>query len=149
LFDYCHGELEYRSLRFENEILDQRDYQGTAIVNYTEQSVPFTRITEHKHFECGSTGVDAHPAAKTVITREHPAKYRRGETPYYPIRDDANSALYERYRQLANRSGVLVGGRLGTYQYYDMHQVVAQAMAMAERETGRVAAVDSQHKRAA
>ena len=84
-----------------------------------------------------------------MITREYPAKYHRGETPYYPIRDGANSALYERYRQLANRSGVLVGGRLGTYQYYDMHQVVAQAIAMAERETGRTAAVDSQHKRAA
>jgi UDP-galactopyranose mutase len=148
LFDYQHGELEYRSLRFENEVFDRRDYQGTAIVNYTDQDVPFTRVTEHKHFECGSAGADAHPAAQTVITREFPAQYQRGDTPYYPIRDDANSALYERYRQQADQSGVLVGGRLGTYQYYDMHQVVAQALAMAQRETGRTP-VDSRHKPAA
>jgi UDP-galactopyranose mutase len=149
LFDYCHGELEYRSLRFENQILDQRDYQGAAIVNYTDQAVPFTRITEHKHFECGPGGVTTHPAAQTVITREYPSRYQRGETPYYPIRDDVNAALYERYRQLAEQSNVLVGGRLGTYQYYDMHQVVAQAMAMAQRETGRTTTADAQHKPAA
>ncbi|MEX2113048.1 MAG: UDP-galactopyranose mutase [Pirellulales bacterium] len=135
LFDYRFGELEYRSLRFENEVLDQQDYQGAAIVNYTEQAVPHTRITEHKHFECGPAGVDSHPSRQTVITREYPAPYHRGETPYYPIRDAANSALYERYRQAADQSSVLLGGRLGTYQYYDMHQVVAQAMAMAQRET--------------
>jgi UDP-galactopyranose mutase len=137
LFDYRCGELEYRSLRFESEVIDQRDYQGAAIVNYTEQAVPFTRITEHKHFECATGNVVAHPASQTVITREFPATYHRGETPYYPIRDAANSALYERYRLAANQSGVLVGGRLGAYQYYDMHQVVAQAMAAAEREAGR------------
>jgi UDP-galactopyranose mutase len=137
LFDYRYGELEYRSLRFESEVIDQRDYQGAAIVNYTEQAVPFTRITEHKHFECATGNVAAHPAGQTVITREFPATYHRGETPYYPIRDEANSALYERYRLAANQSGVLVGGRLGAYQYYDMHQVVAQAMAAAEREAGR------------
>ena len=105
------------------------DFQGTAIVNYTEREVPYTRITEHKHFE--STG-----SRQTVITREYPTEYQRGGTPYYPIGDAANTALFERYRAEAQRAGILVGGRLGTYRYYDMHQVVAQALAMAGRELG-------------
>jgi UDP-galactopyranose mutase len=126
LFDYRYGELEYRSLRFENEVLDN-DFQSAAIVNYTDEAVPFTRITEHKHFEFRGRG-------RTVITREYPATYQRAGTPYYPIRDAANTALHERYRRAAERRGMLVGGRLGTYQYYDMHQVVAQALAMADRE---------------
>ena len=130
LFGYGHGELEYRSLRFETEVL-AGTYQQAAIVNYTDLAVPFTRITEHKHFaQCTSP--------QTVITREYPAAYRRGATPYYPIRDAANTAVYERYRREAERAGVLLGGRLATYQYYDMHQVVAQALSMAERERGRV-----------
>jgi UDP-galactopyranose mutase len=132
LFDFRYGELEYRSLRFETEVREEADFQGAAIVNYTDAAVPFTRITEHRHFErCA--------ARRTVITREYPAPYRRGDTPYYPIRDAANSALYERYRQDAQRAGVLLGGRLATYQYYDMHQVIAQALALADRALGRAA----------
>ncbi len=128
-FDCRFGELAYRSLRFEHEVL-AGDFQGTAIVNYTDAAVPFTRITEHKHF-----AYQASP--QTVITREYPADYHRGQIPYYPIRDAANSALYERYRAEAGRQGLLLGGRLATYQYYDMHQVVAQALALAERELGQ------------
>ena len=128
-FDHRFGRLEYRSLRFENEIV-AGDYQGSAIVNYTERSVPFTRITEHKHFE----GRSALP--HSVITREYPADYREGATPYYPVRDELNTARYERYRRLAADSNVIFGGRLGTFQYYDMHQVVAQAMAVASDAIG-------------
>jgi UDP-galactopyranose mutase len=129
LLDYRFGELEYRSLRFETEVREHQ-FQTAAIVNYTDASIPFTRITEHKHFELRSGG-------PSVITREFPAAYDRSQTPYYPIRDEANSELFERYRQEAARSGILLGGRLGTYQYYDMHQVVAQAQTLAEHELGR------------
>jgi UDP-galactopyranose mutase len=125
-FDYRHGRLEYRSLRFEHETLDG-DFQGSAIVNYTAADVPFTRITEHKHFEMSA-------APRTVITREFPEAYDETKIPYYPIRDEANTALYERYRRMADPLPVIFGGRLGTYQYYDMHQVVAQAIVAAEAE---------------
>jgi UDP-galactopyranose mutase len=125
-FDYRFGELSYRSLRFETEVLEG-DFQGAAIVNYTDRAVPFTRIVEHKHFEFQRS-------AQTVITREYPLAYERGRIPYYPIRDAEQTALYERYRQEGERSGVLFGGRLATYQYYDMHQVIAQALAMAAKE---------------
>ena len=125
-FDYRFGELEYRSLRFENEVL-QGDFQGAAIMNYSEEGVPFTRITEHKHFEFQTS-------SQTVITREYPAPCDRRQVPFYPIRDAANTVLYERYRAEAQRLGLLVGGRLATYQYYDMHQVVAQALALADKE---------------
>jgi UDP-galactopyranose mutase len=125
-YDYRFGELEYRSLRFENEVLDG-DFQGAAIVNHTAADVPYTRITEHKHFEFQTS-------PRTVITREYPATCDRNQVPYYPIRDAANSALYERYRAEARREGLLVGGRLATYQYYDMHQVVAQALTLADNE---------------
>jgi UDP-galactopyranose mutase len=127
-FDYRYGQLDYRSLRFESEILDH-DFQGAAVVNYTDAAVPFTRIVEHKHF-------DPQPGSRTVITREFPQAYDAGQTPYYPIRDARNMAIYERYRAAATESGVLFGGRLGTYQYYDMHQVVAQAMTLAARDLG-------------
>ncbi len=127
-FDYRFGQLDYRSLRFETEVRDG-DFQGAAIVNYTADSVPYTRIIEHKHF-------DPQPGSRTVITREYPQAYDAAQTPYYPIRDARNSAIYERYRTLGSESGVLFGGRLGTYQYYDMHQVVAQAMTMAARHLG-------------
>jgi len=130
-FDYRFGQLDYRSLRFESETLDG-DFQGAAIVNYTEAAVPFTRIVEHKHF-------DPQPGSRTVITREFPQAYDVTQIPYYPIRDARNTAMYERYRTVAAESGVLFGGRLATYQYYDMHQVVAQAMTMAAR------ALDSGH----
>jgi UDP-galactopyranose mutase len=125
-YDYCYGELEYRSLRFEHEVL-AGDFQGTAIMNYSDADVPYTRITEHKHFEFQNS-------ANTVITREYPAACDRSQVPYYPIRDAANTALYERYRADAQRDGLLVGGRLATYQYYDMHQIVAQALSLADKE---------------
>ncbi len=127
-FDYRFGELAYRSLRFETEVLEG-DFQGAAIVNYSEASVPYTRITEHKHFEFQRS-------PRTVITREYPQAYERGRIPYYPIRDAAQTALYDRYRRHAEHSGVLFGGRLATYQYYDMHQVIAQALSMAAKEFG-------------
>ena len=132
LFGYRHGDLEYRSLRFETERLEG-DFQGTSIVNYTAAEVPYTRIAEHKHFELKT-------CRQTVITREYPDDYDRSKTPYYPIRDAANAALFERYQADASASGILLGGRLATYQYFDMHQVVAQALAMARRECGSVPA---------
>lgn len=122
-FDYRFGELEYRSLRFETETLTG-DFQGTAIVNYGEAATPFTRIVEHKHFEFKA-------CSTTVITREYPQKYERGREAFYPIRDVQNTARYEQYRRLAAESQIVFGGRLGTYQYFDMHQVVAQALAIA------------------
>jgi UDP-galactopyranose mutase len=127
-FDYRYGPLEYRSLRFRTAVLEG-DYQGAAIVNYPDAAVPYTRVVEHKHFEPG-------PGRRTVVTREYPQAYEIGRTPYYPIRDARNLALYGRYRTAGAASGVLFGGRLGTYQYYDMHQVIAQAMTMAARECG-------------
>jgi len=125
-FDYRFGALDYRSLRFETESTTG-DYQGASIVNYSSTDVPFTRIVEHKHFAKQQS--DA-----TVITREYPEKYERGGNAFYPIRDLRNSAIYERYRELAEHSGVVFGGRLGSYQYYDMHQVVAQAISLAAKE---------------
>jgi UDP-galactopyranose mutase len=112
-----------------NRVLDG-DFQGSAIVNYAAADVPYTRITEHKHFEMLDT-------PRTVISYEYPDQYDETKVPYYPIRDAANEAVYEKYHQLAAASGVIFGGRLGTYMYYDMHQVVAQAMHTAEKELDR------------
>ena len=128
-FDYCLGELQYRSLRFEEELLEECDnYQGNAVVNYTEREVPYTRIIEHKHFEFGTQPC-------TVITREYPAVWERGDEPYYPINDERNSQLYEKYVHLAAaEKNVLFGGRLGQYKYYDMDKVIAEALKMAESE---------------
>ena len=128
-FDYCLGELQYRSLFFEEELLEGcENWQGNAVVNYTEREVPYTRIIEHKHFEFGSQ-------PDTVITREYPAAWKRGDEPYYPVNDGRNSALYRRYAELAaGRKRVLFGGRLGQYKYYDMDKVIAAALEMAERE---------------
>ena len=132
-YDYCYGELEYRSLRFETETLDMENYQGNAVVNYTEYEIPYTRIIEHKHFEYGcqggygNTGTPA--IQKTVITREYPAAWEKGAQPYYPMNDEKNNALYERYRELAEKEEhVIFGGRLGMCRYYDMHQVIAEAL---------------------
>ncbi|HEX6961901.1 MAG TPA: UDP-galactopyranose mutase [Lacipirellula sp.] len=127
-FDYRYGELDYRSLRFETVELTG-DFQGASIVNYTAADVPYTRIVEHKHFAMQQ--ID-----RTVITYEHPQSYERGREPFYPIRDWRNTAVYDRYRRLADATSVIFGGRLGTYQYFDMHQVVGQAMATARRELG-------------
>lgn len=132
-YDYCFGELEYRSLRFETEVLDMENYQGNAVVNYTEYEVPYTRIIEHKHFEYGCQGGYGGDGSgvsdKTVITREYPAAWSRGEEPYYPMNDEKNNALYARYRELADQEEhVIFGGRLGMYRYFDMHQVVREAL---------------------
>ena len=121
-FDYCFGELEYRSLRFETEVLDEENYQGNAVVNYTEYEIPYTRIIEHKHFEYGTQ-------PKTVITREYPKNWLKGDEPYYPMNDERNAALYAKYRELAEQEGnVLFGGRLGQYKYYDMDDTVEAAL---------------------
>ena len=127
-FDYKYGELEYRSLRFETELLDTDNYQGNAVVNYTEYEIPYTRIIEHKHFEFNQ-------CEKTVITREYPATWKKGDEPYYPMNDDRNNEIFSKYKALyeAERK-VLFGGRLGEYKYYDMHQVVARALEMVRKE---------------
>jgi UDP-galactopyranose mutase len=127
-FDYCYGELEYRSLRFETEILDSDNYQGNAVVNYTEREIPYTRIIEHKHFEFGMQ-------PKTVITREYPAAWSKGQEAYYPVNDEKNNALYEKYNQLAqSQDKVIFGGRLGLYKYLDMHNVIKIALEYAQKE---------------
>ncbi len=121
-FGYCYGELSYRSVRFENEILDTDNYQGNAVVNYTESDVPYTRIIEHKHFEFGKQ-------EKTVISREYPIEWSSGIEPYYPINDDKNTALYEKYAELAKgHPDIIFGGRLGHYKYYDMDKVIRAAL---------------------
>ena len=131
-FDYKFGELEYRSLRFEHEILDQENYQGNAVVNYTERDIPYTRIIEHKHFEFGTQ-------AKTVITREYPADWKRGDEPYYPINDAKNNAIYEQYLAEAEKNGrVIFCGRLADYKYYDMHVTVERALDVVEEELGSI-----------
>lgn len=128
-FDYKLGALEYRSLRFEQEELPECDnYQGNAVVNYTEREIPYTRIIEHKHFEFGTQ-------AGTVITREYPEKWEAGDEPYYPVNNERNDKLFGEYGKLAAKEpNVLFGGRLGQYKYYDMDKVIAAALAMAEKE---------------
>ncbi|MEE5989759.1 MAG: UDP-galactopyranose mutase [Lachnospiraceae bacterium] len=132
-FGYSEGELEYRSLRFEREILDTDNYQGNAIVNYTEYEIPYTRVIEHKHFEFGCRGENVNP--KTVITHEYPATWKRGDEPYYPMNDEKNNSLYERYVKLASekRPDVFFGGRLGKYKYLDMDKVIAVALEDAQK----------------
>ena len=132
-FDYCYGELEYRSLRFETEELDMENYQGNAVVNYTEYEVPYTRIIEHKHFEFGCQNGEYNP--KTIITREYPATWKKGDEPYYPMNDEKNNALYTKYKELASKEEkVIFGGRLGMYKYFDMHNVVAEALRCVRNE---------------
>ncbi len=127
-YDYRFGELEYRSLKFESEVLDCENYQGNAVVNYTEYEIPYTRIIEHKHFEFGNQ-------EKTVITREYPAKWEKGDEPYYPMNDDKNNELYLRYKDLGDKEEkVIFGGRLGMYKYFDMHNIVDEALKLAETE---------------
>ncbi len=127
-FDYCYGPLQFRSLRFESEVLDMENYQGNAVVNYTDRETPYTRVIEHKHFE-----FDTQP--KTVITREYPMDWHPGDEPYYTVNDEKNDQLYQRYAALAEREpDVLFGGRLGEYKYYDMDKVIASALGFAARE---------------
>lgn len=126
-FDYRLGALEYRSLRFETEVLDTDNYQGNAVVNYTDAETPWTRIIEHKHFTFGTQ-------PKTVITREYSAAWQPGDEPYYPVNDQRNTELYQRYAALAAQEPhTLFGGRLGAYRYYDMDQVIAAALALAQQ----------------
>ena len=127
-FDYCYGALSYRSVRFETEILDTDNFQGNAVVNYTASDVPYTRIIEHKHFEFGSQ-------PKTVISREFSAEWNRGTEPYYPVNDEENNQLFEKYRALAaKRADVVFGGRLGQYRYYDMDRVIDAALCAVKEE---------------
>ena len=127
-FGYRLGALEYRSVRFETEVLDTDNYQGVAVVNYTDRETPYTRVIEHKHFEFGTQ-------PKTVISREYSAEWKVGDEPYYPVNDDKNGALYAQYRALADgEKNVLFGGRLGEYRYYDMDKVIESALEAVRKE---------------
>lgn len=127
-FDYKLGKLEYRSLRFETEVINASNYQGNAVVNYTDSETPYTRIIEHKHFEFGNQ-------EKTIITKEYSKKWESGDEPYYPVNDEKNNHLYKSYKKLAEEYGnIIFGGRLGQYRYYDMHQVIAATLQCVEKE---------------
>lgn len=127
-YDYKFGPLQYRSVRFETEILDTDNYQGNAVVNYTERQVPYTRIIEHKHFEFGTQ-------EKTVISKEYSSEWEPGVEPYYPVNNEENNSLYEKYRELAEKEDkVIFGGRLGSYKYYDMDKVIEAALQCAAKE---------------
>ena len=126
-FGYCYGNLQYRTVNFETEVLDTPNYQGNAVINYTEREVPYTRVIEHKHFEMFGSAVYDTP--KTVVSREYSTEWKPGMEPYYPVNDEANSALYQRYKALAEQElGVTFGGRLAEYKYYDMDKVIEQAL---------------------
>ncbi len=128
-YGYCLGPLEYRSVRFETEVLDQANFQGNAVINYTDAETPWTRIIEHKWFEFGIRSDTGEPAEKTVISREYSAAWKPGDEPYYPVNDEKNTALYRRYAEMAEKEErVIMGGRLGSYRYYDMDQVIAAAL---------------------
>lgn len=130
LYDYCYGKLEYRSLKFETEELEKENFQGVAVVNYTDREIPYTRIIEHKHFEFGTQPT-------TVITKEYPATWSAGMEPYYPINDEKNQELYSRYKAKADaQNGLILGGRLAEYKYYDMDKVIESAFALVEKELG-------------
>ena len=138
-FDDCYGPLEYRSLRFESEELPEVDnFQGNAVVNYTEREVPFTRIIEHKFFEFGRDSETGEPIKGTIITREYPATWEKGMEPYYPVNNDANNAAYEKYHKLAcEKKNVIFGGRLGLYKYFDMDKVIRASLDAAAEELGK------------
>ena len=125
-FDFCYGELEYRSLNFEHELLDKEQFQSVAVVNYTDSENKFTRIIEHKHFE-------GTKSPKTIITREYPAEFKEGMEPYYPVNDEKNSELLAKYLELSKKEKkVIFGGRLGSYKYYDMDDTVKAALDLAK-----------------
>ena len=129
-YDYCFGKLEYRTVRFETEVLDTDNYQGVAVVNYTDRETPYTRVIEHKHFEFGTQ-------PKTVISKEYSTDWQEGMEPYYPVNDQRNQALYQQYAQkAAQEPNVIFGGRLGEYKYYDMDKVIESAMNLWERIQG-------------
>lgn len=127
-YGYKYGPLEYRSLRFDNEVLDTDNYQGNAVVNYTDAKTPYTRIIEHKHFEFGTQ-------PKTVITKEYPREWQQGDEPYYPINDQKNSEVFQKYKDAAmGEDKVIFGGRLADYKYYDMHQIIYHALETVKQE---------------
>ena len=128
-FNYCLGHLEYRTVRFETEVLDESNYQGNAVVNYTAAAVPYTRVIEHKHFEM--FGEEVYRCKKTVVSREYSTEWQLGMEPYYPVNDDRNSALYARYKELTDKEEhVIFGGRLAEYKYYDMAPIVEKVLSM-------------------
>ncbi len=132
-FNYCYGELEYRSVRFETEVLDMDNYQGNAVINYTEREVPYTRIIEHKHFEFGRDE-NGNELPKTVISREYSMEWKPGDEPYYPVNDEKNGDLYKKYKELADKEEkVIFGGRLAEYRYYDMDKVIESALCMVDK----------------
>ena len=127
-FDYKFGELEYRSLKFENSLLELEDFQGCSIINYTDLNIPYTRITEHKHFEDIKSEV-------TWITKEFPKDYKKRDIPYYPINDEKNNKIYNQYKELSNLyPNIIFGGRLSEYKYYDMHQIISSSLEMVKKE---------------
>mgnify|MGYP002626788565 CR=1 FL=1 len=130
-FDYSEGELEYRSLRFETENLDVENFQGNAVINYTEREIPYTRIIEHKHFEPESPAISK---PFTIITKEYPATWKQGDEPYYAVNDEKNSALYAKYKSLADKQDkVVFGGRLGMYKYFDMDDTIIVAWELSKK----------------
>jgi len=135
-FDYCLGNLEYRSVRFETEVLDKDNFQGNAAVNYTDRETPWTRIIEHKWFQFGKDD-EGNDLPKTVVSREYSSEWKPGDEPYYPVNDKKNGELYKKYRELAEKEDkVIFGGRLGEYKYYDMDKVIESALKCAEKELG-------------
>ncbi|MBQ5870339.1 MAG: UDP-galactopyranose mutase, partial [Lachnospiraceae bacterium] len=131
-FDYQFGKLQYRTVRFENEVLDTDNYQGNAVINYTDRETPYTRIIEHKHFEFGTQ-------PKTVISKEYPCEWTEGMEPYYPVNDERNQELYKKYAELAEaEEHVIFGGRLAEYKYYDMDKVIESAFQRVEKEFGHL-----------
>ena len=135
-FDYKLGALEYRSVRFDTEVLDTPNFQGNAAVNYTDRETPWTRIIEHKWFEFGKDD-EGNDIPKTVISREYSSEWKVGDEPYYPVNDEKNGKLYQEYKKLAeDEKNVIFGGRLGEYKYYDMDAVIASALGLCEKELG-------------
>ena len=133
-FGYCYGNLQYRTVSFETEVLDTPNHQGCAVVNYTEREVPYTRVIEHKHFEM--FGGEVYAVPETVISREYSTEWKPGMEPYYPVNDEANSTLYKRYKSLADKEeDVIFGGRLAEYKYYDMDKVIEQALLTSKSES--------------
>lgn len=127
-FDYKYGRLDYRTLKFETEVLENDNFQGNAVVNYIDKKYPFTRIIEHKHFEFGSQ-------SKTVITREYPKEFSDGDEYYYPVNDTKNNRVYSQYKKVTSDiDNIIFGGRLAEYKYYDMHQIIASALRCVEKE---------------
>jgi UDP-galactopyranose mutase len=127
-YGYKYGVLEYRSLKFETKVLDKENYQGNAVVNYTEREVPYTRIIEHKHFEFGEQ-------EKTAITNEYPVEWKIGDEPYYPVNDEKNGEMFKKYKELAEKEkNIIFGGRLADYKYYDMHHVIWHALEKVNKE---------------